>query len=226
MKIAICDDEREDLEKIAALVKQYNHSFNIMLFHAAKDLLQAYEDDFFDLVFLDIEMESPNGFEVAKLLIERNEKPLIIFVTNSSEYTLRGYGVAFRYLTKPIDFDSITNVLNLAVELIVPQKITISTAGRMTLLSIHDIYYVEVVNHSITVVTRFCDYQYRGKLRDIEAQLPTTQFFKPHNSFIVNLAEVALVTAKNVSLTNGSTIPISQRNRKQFELALAQYVRR
>ena len=226
MKIAICDDEQSDLKIIDTLIRQYNCSFNITLFHAAKDLLSAYEQDFFDLVFLDIEMEKPNGYKVAKLLIARKEKPLIVFVTNSSEYTLRGYGVAFRYLTKPVDFESISNVLNLALELIVPQKIPITVASKTMLFSIHDIYYVEVVNHNIIVATKTDDYQYRGKLKDIEAQLPSHQFVKPHNSFIVNLAEVAFVTSKLITLTNGKTIPISQRSRKQFELSLAQYVRR
>ena len=96
MKIAVCDDEQHDLDLLCALIHQYNSAFDLTAFHRADALLDAFQADFFDLVFLDIEMEAPNGFEAAELLMSRPEKPLIVFVTNSSAYTLRGYGVAFR----------------------------------------------------------------------------------------------------------------------------------
>lgn len=226
MKIAVCDDEQRDLETICSFLRQYDYSLNITQFITAKELLNAFTSDFFDLVFLDIEMSAPNGFEVAKVLMSKTTKPLIIFVTNSSEYTVRGYGIAFRYLTKPVEYGAISNILKLAFEIIVPQKILITVGEKKTMLSIHDIYYIEVSNHNLHFSTKLGDFCYRGKLKELEKNLPSIQFSKPHNSYIVNLEEIRIVTAHSVELNNECVVPISQRNRKKFELALAQYVRR
>lgn len=226
MKIAVCDDEQHDLDLLCALIHQYNSAFDLTAFHRADALLDAFQADFFDLVFLDIEMEAPNGFEAAELLMSRPEKPLIVFVTNSSAYTLRGYGVAFRYLTKPIVYDSIKPVLDLALEQIIPQKITLPQKDRTLLLAISEIYCVEIRNHTTILCTKSGQYEIRRSLKDIEAQLPAMRFAKPHNSYIVNLSEVRSMTAKSLTLTNGDQIPVSQRNRKPFEQALFQYVRR
>lgn len=226
MKIAVCDDEQHDLDLLCALIHQYNSAFDLTAFHRADALLDAFQADFFDLVFLDIEMEAPNGFEAAELLMSRPEKPLIVFVTNSSAYTLRGYGVAFRYLTKPIVYVSIKPVLDLALEQIIPQKITLPQKDRTLLLAISEIYCVEIRNHTTILCTKSGQYEIRRSLKDIEAQLPAMRFAKPHNSYIVNLSEVRSMTAKSLTLTNGDQIPVSQRNRKPFEQALFQYVRR
>ena len=226
MRIAVCDDDRHDLDTVCPMIHQYDSSLALTTFIKASDLLDAFQSAFYDLVFLDIEMESPNGFEVAEALMLRREKPLIVFVTNSSEYTLRGYGVAFRYLTKPIQYESVKNVLDLAIEQIVPQKIPLVLKDRTLFLSIQDIYYIEAKNHNIAVQTKSGLYDLRGKLKDIEAQLPPVSFSKPHNSYIVNLAEVRSITANSMILNNGDVVPISQRNRRGFEIALFQYVRR
>lgn len=226
MKIAICDDEPSDLGILRSLVRQYDAKLDVSEFPSAKSLLEAYEQSFFDLVFLDIEMNEPNGFEIAQILMQRSDKPLIVFVSNSSEYTLRGYGIAFRYLKKPISYDSMSHVLGLAIEHIVPQKITITVKGQTMLLSVQEIYYVEVINHNIEIHTKSGLISFRGQLKDIEAALPKTGFAKPHNSYIVNLAEVRSMDTKNLDLMDGTVIPISQRNRKAFEKALFQFIRR
>ena len=56
----------------------------------------------FDLLLLDIEMPS-NGFQLAQSLIQMEKHPLVVFVTKRHEYAVQGYGVAFRYLVKPLD---------------------------------------------------------------------------------------------------------------------------
>ena len=99
LRVAVCDDERKDLDEIVSLLKRYDSGglLEITTFFAAKELLAASEKTPFDLAILDIEMEAPNGFEAAQMLLRQAKPPLIVFVTKSMAYTLRGYGVAFRY---------------------------------------------------------------------------------------------------------------------------------
>lgn len=97
MHIAICDDEAVDLEALEAALKRYDvyGQFVISKYMRAGELYADAAGASFDLVILDIEMQAPNGYEIAKKLLEHNPKPLIIFLTNTMAYAIRGYGVAF-----------------------------------------------------------------------------------------------------------------------------------
>lgn len=226
LKIAICDDEAADLQQLKALIEAYNRSLDITDFSTAKALYHEFQATFYDLIFLDIEMEPPTGYEVARQLMEQPDKPLIVFVTNSSEYTIRGYGVAFRYLPKPVTYDMMASVLAAALEHLTPKKIAIQVDGTIQLVSLRDITYIEVRDHRIHYHTTVQEWINRGNLKLVENTISGAAFSKPHSSFLVNLEQVDYMTDSDVVLTDGTVIPMSKRNRKGFEEALAQFVRR
>lgn len=226
MKIAICDDDALDLQSLQSMIREYDAALDITTFNAASELLRAFESVFYDIVFMDIEMEHPNGYEAAKILMEKNAKPLIIFVTNSGEYTIRGYGIAFRYLPKPLASETVFAVLNLAIERVSPQTIEIDVYDKKMFLSVRDIYYIEAKNHVVLVNTKEDTYRCRASLKGIEQRLPTTGFARPHNSYIVNLNEVNTSEKFQLVMTNGAAVPISQRYARAFDLALTQFIRR
>ena len=90
MNIAACDDDDSDLSTIRDYLGRYDAGLSLDVFNAAEMLLAAAESKFYDLIFLDIEMEALSGFDAARLLMEGREKPLIVFVTKSSKYTIQG----------------------------------------------------------------------------------------------------------------------------------------
>ena len=114
MRVAVCDDEQKDLDQILDAVSTYG-ALEISGFTNSKDLLDASERKPFDLVVLDIEMPGINCYDAAVKLRSLAKQPLIIFLTNSMAYTLRGYGVAFRYLTKPINQEQLHSALDSAI---------------------------------------------------------------------------------------------------------------
>ena len=226
MKIAICDDDLLDLHYVQSLILEYDSSLDITLFQSANELLSAFDNYFYDIVFMDIEMEHPNGFEISMHLVQQQDKPLIIFVTNSSEYTIRGYGVAFRYMTKPLSLSALSCVLSSAIDTITPQKITVYLTDRVKYISICDIYYAEANGHSVILHTKNGPLKCRCQLKEIEKQLPVNRFSRSHNSFVINLNEVESSNRTSLILTDGSIVPISQRYAKIFNTALIQYIRR
>ena len=121
MRIAICDDEHQERLNIEILVKRYAPELSVSPFSSADELLIASKTTFFPLIFLDIEMDNTNGFEAAKELMSGSAKPLIVFVTKSTEYTIRGYDVAFHYLVKPLNEEKFHEVLERALRLIIPR---------------------------------------------------------------------------------------------------------
>ena len=61
MKIAICDDDAADLKLMQSYCARYDPTIPTTAFTSGETLLEAYGKDFYDLVFLDIEMGQLNG---------------------------------------------------------------------------------------------------------------------------------------------------------------------
>jgi len=69
-----------------------------------------------DIVFLDIEMQDGDGFDVLDILTDLNSK--VIFVTASNEYAIKAFQyAAVDYIMKPADSD----LLKKAVEKVIDQ---------------------------------------------------------------------------------------------------------
>lgn len=80
LRLGICDDETQDLAQILEMVKRYDEDclLQTTTFLHAKDLLYAAKASGFDITILDIEMEPPTGFDVAKELIAMPNPPIVI----------------------------------------------------------------------------------------------------------------------------------------------------
>lgn len=122
MKIAICDDDASDLELIKEYCFRFDKEFDVETFYSGEALLAAFDNDFYDIIFLDIEMGQMNGLEVGTRLIHLPHKPIIFFTTQSLNYAVRGYGIAMRYLPKPISYDVFSGALKTAIEYVVPDR--------------------------------------------------------------------------------------------------------
>lgn len=116
LRIAVCDDEPLDLSNTIEMIKEYDKvkMFDIVPFTRASSLLNAA--DAFDIILLDIEMEAPNGYDMARQIADAPAPPVIIFVTKSSTYTLKGYGIALRYLQKPLERTVLEEALDASVQ--------------------------------------------------------------------------------------------------------------
>lgn len=104
--VAVCDDEKEDLSFIVRKITEYDthQLFEIKTYTDGELLFDELKSQktSIDLLLLDIEMPS-NGFQLARTLQALPKHPMVIFVTRQHEYAVQGYGIAFRYLTKPLN---------------------------------------------------------------------------------------------------------------------------
>lgn len=228
MRIAICDDDINDLQAIQAALTQYDISqtLDVSSFTRAKDLFAANSDTPFDIAILDIEMKTPNGYEIAQKLVEQENAPIIIFLTNSTAYAIRGYGIAFRYLTKPIDFSNLSKALDAAICEVKANSFTFTADGNSHVVRMKDIYYFEVFNHHTILHTMDQEFTFRATLKEIVADLPNGYFGSPHQSYIVNFMHVQTAMAGELHLTNGAVVPVSRRRQQEFEDQLHSYLGR
>lgn len=222
MRIAICDDNPNDLQQLSHLVQQYDARVQIATFCAAKDLYES--KDRYDAVILDIEMEAPNGFEIALRLARQENHPIIIFATNSAAYAVRGYGLALRYLLKPLTFEAISEALDAVKETLSRSRLTVSIDGVTHVLQVQQVRYVEVSGHRVTLHTDNGVLSFRGSLKDIAALLPGRWFCAPHQSYMVNLLHVRTIGKDAVFLSDGTRIPLSRRKQAEFMQAFHAYL--
>lgn len=225
VRVAICDDNEKDLQEILHFLNE-NPALQISQFSLGSDLLSEADASPFDLVILDIEMPGINGYETAVRLRSMQRKPLIIFLTNSMEYTLRGYGVAFRYLTKPIQPEQLHSALDSAIREIQANRFVFQMDGASQVIPMDEIYFLEVFNHHTILHTIDQSFTFRATLKDILLQLPPLYFGMPHQSYIVNFNHVVTASCTEILLSNGSHIPVSRRKKAEFEHQLHQYLGR
>ena len=80
LKFAICDDEPYMLEELSAHLSGYMKaknriSYTVDYFSNGRSLMES--DCAFDLIFLDIQMEQPDGMEIARMLRQQNNQSQI-----------------------------------------------------------------------------------------------------------------------------------------------------
>ena len=233
MRIAVCDDEEKDLRQVTNLLARFVPQLPVDCFTSAEKLLVAAEKTFYSLIFLDIKMREPDGslrqpdgFTAAEKLMSRKRKPLIVFVTNSTEHSVRGYDVAFHYLVKPLREERFKQVLDRALHVLKPQFFTHSSSDSMLRIPMSEIIYFESRNYMLLVHTAAETHKMRKSLKALEQELYGTDFFRIHASYIVNLNDVSRISGEDVQMSNGDILRISRAKKKAFYEALTEYANR
>lgn len=216
MRLAICDDNSQDLKHLSELLQAYEPGIHVDAFVTAASLYESTRCNAYDVVILDIEMESPNGYEIALRLARKEPHPIILFLTNSAAYAVQGYGLALRYLLKPLTMDKLAEAMTAAGQEIRSNRLTLTLDGTTHVWKVHDILYAEVLNHRVSLHTIDQVISFRGTLKDLTAQVPSRWFSAPHQSYMVNLLHVRSVSTQAVLLTNGVVIPLSRRRQREF----------
>jgi DNA-binding LytR/AlgR family response regulator len=225
MKIAICDDEPQDLEQLKRYCQRYDPTLKLGLFADGQQLLDAFQKDFYDIILLDIQMEQPDGLVVGQRLMQQPRKPLIVFVTNSPAYATRGYGLAVRYLCKPLAYEKFASTLETVQSRVQMERLLICCEREQVVVRMEDILFVEVLSHSLLFHMKDGQvYTERGSLATVMARLPSKQFVQTHKSFCVNLDYVQRASYDMVTLTDGSRVPLSRSKTADFRDRLAQFV--
>ncbi len=214
LNIAICDDEKTQIENIKKLVCLWADEFKIHVntkeFESAKSFLFEFDDNkSFDIILLDIEMGELNGVELAKMIRRKSETMQIVFVTGYSDYIAEGYEVsALHYLMKPVNKDKFFATLNRAVEKIKKNEksIFLETSMGIVKIPLYEIRYIEVIKNYVTVHAKE-EHTSKLTLAEIKEKLDNS-FFKTGRSYIINLAYVRRVGKKEVFLSCGSVIPL------------------
>jgi DNA-binding LytR/AlgR family response regulator len=165
----------------------------------AKEALELAASIRYDVVFLDVQLPGMTGLEAARLVLDRRERPAIVFVTAHERYAADAFAVeAFDYLVKPVEPERLARVVERLAwarrrEAPSVEKVAVvSAGGAKTLLDYEAIHWVEADGDYTRVHTYDRSYLSTSSLRELNELLPA-QFARIHRSHLVNLAKVAAV---------------------------------
>ena len=223
VNIAIVEDDKQQAAQLEDALKRYGEEFRTPLkttvFYNAMSFLGKYSAEY-DIIFMDILMPMMNGMDAARILREKDDKVMVIFVTNMQQYAIQGYEVgAFDYILKPVHYPEFKLKFTRALGKLMPQKkaasVLIKSESGMVRLTPEQIIYVEVQQHHCIYHTKQGDYRQYQTMKSVETQLAEYGFARCNNYLLVNLAYVTKIDGMAVHISN-TMLPISYPRKKQF----------
>lgn len=229
MKIALVDDEPEELNYLMQLIKKQlpitgNNTFNIDTFYSGKDFLDKWKPEKYDLIVLDIYLNDITGIETARKIREMDSKTCLVFCTSSNDFASESYEVnAGYYILKPFSEENIINMLS-HINLNTDNTSSITLPDGQEIL-LKNIIFTEYSNHIVTIhnktggnaKTRIS----HGSLEEILCSYP--YFYCCSKGIIVNFYEVTSHDKDIFIMSNGSQIPISRRKSKDVQNAYIKF---
>lgn len=188
-------------------------------FITIKDAIAYLMENKVDIIFLDVEMQDENGFDVLDQLIY---SPQVILTTSKTEYAYNAFERNVTdFLKKPFTYQRFQIAMEKAIAAIeaagIKQEdqedhIFIKSDGKLIRLLNNDILYVESMGDYVRFVTTDKKYICHNTIKGLEEKMNASTFMKVHRSFIVNITKVANIR-DNILYISNSEIPISKANR-------------
>jgi two-component system, LytTR family, response regulator len=236
LRTLIVDDEsiarrilREELEQLDA----------VRIIGEAEDgpsALTAIHDLSPDLVFLDLQMPGPSGFDVIRKLRPGRMIPLIVIVTAFDQHAVEAFEAgAVDYLLKPVAQERVAQAVDRALKLrphhaeVAQQfadvseiaeravrRIVARSGDEYLLLNSSEVLAFEADSDLVWIITAKKRYLATQSLRVIQEKLRNTNFRRIHRKALVNLDHVRKLTTLSsqrwlVTLANNQEFIVSKR---------------
>jgi DNA-binding LytR/AlgR family response regulator len=223
MNCLIIDDDdlsRIDLEKKVGKVSFLKLVGSCASASAAPDVLL---NNRVDLLILDVMMPGITGIQFLENLTERALQ--VILISSDMRYAVNGFDHSVAdFLVKPITDERFLKAAMRAYSL--NQKpgskesfrqdhIFVKSNGVHTRLQTNTIFYIEAQPDHLNIVAESGIYKVHATLKSVADSIPLDQFFRVHNSFIVNLQKISGLEG-NFVMIQKKTIPVSRSRQKEL----------
>lgn len=233
LKIAVCDDNRELLEKVEVMLHEYENTQHMPVlidsYTCADDLLSGLKKTDYDVLFLDIIMPGFTGMQAAYEIRSFNEEIKIVFLTSSKEFAIESYSVgAFYYLLKPVQQETLFPVLDRIISEITnkQESCVVYTPMGIVNLPFAKIECLEIYNkHLIFHLNDGSKRETRGSLSDYENLfLARKEFIKIHRSYILNMDYILSIETGEITTYSGKRFPVSRLLAKDIKQRYMNYM--
>lgn len=207
------DDEPKAIEVIQHHISKISGITLLEYFYNAKEALAFLKQNPVDLIFLDINMPHLSGLEMLEGL---QRKPHIIFTTAYADYAVDSYNYnAVDYLLKPFEFERFQIAIDKAekrLEEFRQQKhfFFIKDGLKNIKIEFDNILFVKGSGNYLDIFSIEKCYSPRMTFSELVEKLPSTQFIRIHQSYIVNIDHIQKIENNHVYITTHK-LPISNR---------------
>ena len=241
IKAVIIDDEPAMQDVNSRLLDEYFPE--IILVGVANSVdsgVQLIKEQGPQLVLLDIELGAGTGFQVLQQLKPYSFK--VVFITGYGSYALKAIKFsALDYILKPVNETEFQQAIQRAINEISnlddqqqqtqylldtfrkefnPKKLVLKTAESLHIIDINDILFCQSDNSYTTFFIENNEKIIVSKnLKEYEELLSNHYFFRPHQSFLVNLNHVKKIDKSDggfIIMKNKKEIPVSVRQKKKL----------
>lgn len=232
IKFAVCDDEPLMARELSASLEAYMEEHrdvpcSVRRFSSGRALLES--GDSFDVVFLDVQMASPNGMDTARLLRRRGDRSLLVFVTVLKECVFDAFEVeACGYLVKPLDPGRFRQTMDRVLKSLAREaakSIVVRRGTGCQVVPLSEIVYCEVLGRKLYLhKSDGAVIDYYDRLDSLERRVDR-RFFRCHRSYLVNLDYVRGCRDGQVLLPRGESVPASRLRERELTQALLRHMK-
>ena len=227
MRIAVCDDNPKELERIkGCFCRIQGYDLVCSYFDSTSTVMEILktENSPYDLYILDIEMPGMNGLKLAKSIREKDSRALFVFLTSYTSYMKDVFDVVtFDFIEKPISDEKLLQILERAATYlnITSQHFSFGYRASRYSLKYDRILYIEKKGRQALIHTFEDVYKTNMTLEEIWKQLNPKSFVHIHSSYIINLYNLDRKDNEIAIMRNGEKLHITKGYRR--ELAMRHY---
>lgn len=249
MKALILEDEQLSAKRLGTMIAQANDQITVVdVIHSVKDAIAYFEkNEKPDLIFSDIQLSDDLAFEIFE---KYDLKTPIIFTTAFSEYAVKAIKLsAIDYLLKPIGPRELNKAIDKAIQAINKENAdlnrsmevlsyNLNSSNKCKKILINDLRGCSIINID-EILKCQSDKNYTtfhledGRkiissktLKEYDEILPSNQFVRVHNSFLVNINHIIRYLkgeGGSIIMKDGSEVEVSRRKKTDLLSALSFY---
>ncbi|SEO93971.1 two component transcriptional regulator, LytTR family [Luteibacter sp. UNC138MFCol5.1] len=237
IRVVIADDEAPAREKLRHWLSEQGDMTVVGSAEDGFSASQCIDRCQPDVAFLDIQMPTLSGLQVAAQL-EPSSAPLVVFVTAFDEHAVKAFDLnAVDYLLKPYDRERLARTLQRVRERIrthqsgaaavaigrerspACDRLLVPDGERLELIDAASVEWLQADDNYVHVHTAVRTYLIRRTLQDLLSQLGGQRFVRIHKSTAVNLGSIVSLTPlfkgdHEIHLHNGRVLRLSRRYRE------------
>lgn len=220
LNIAICDNEPLHLKNAEKVIRAELTSYSpeIDTFSSAESLLQSMSAGDYapDIAVLDIELGGTDGITLAKELNRIVPRCRIIYLTSYIDYAPSVYFTDHIWFVLKADIEKAiapaleTAIISLAGESKSSSRIMVKVGGRVTVIPVSQVLYIELVGRKTRIVTENGEIVASRPPKEILQNVSQDCITRCHQSFHVNLEKIVTIEKNDLFLSNGCRIPVSR----------------
>ena len=229
IRLALVEDDELYRSQLREYINKYSavsgEKFTVTEFSDGDEIALGYKA-VYDIILMDIEMKFMDGMMAAEEIRKVDTEVIIIFITNSPQYAIKGYAVdALDYVLKPVSYYAFSQRLGRAVERVARRArhfLQINAHGTAPGMWFERDGHVNC-GHDLVFHTAEGEVTAPGSMTETEEKLAQESYFRVNKGCLVNLEHVDRMDGED-AIVHGDRVPLARARRKAFLDALNDYI--